>query len=309
MVVAALKKEIIVGSRPCEVSKETLKKLNWKSVIVKETVENEQLKPLLTELQQGDYGHTWRWFDFTQSSNISKDLYEFENKKRNTKIFYFYGITNKNEEVLFGAGTVSDKPNANFPFTGFPVIARSYIINNFRNSRLYFPMLKFRMDVCQELFGDQLRAIHLGSSNPRVFQTVKKKEIGIPFLFLGNENIGPSDECCIVRDFLWLTDEYRSQLENLVATCNSNSSGDVVLGKLSQLLNDFLANNNDSTFYLDLVQILDKLKSKSTNLTPINDKALNQLMTLMEEIPVTKSDTISEEEKNLNSIITYKRSS
>ena len=209
---------------------------------------------LIEGIHTEDCVHSWKNIKINASSSILEDLIQSENSKRPTDFFFYIAIRKTGERTLLAVGTVAHKISSSFSHEGFPVIARCYIVPEFRNYRLYMPILKHRFEYCHKFFGDQLRGIHLGSQNPRIHSVVKKNLFELPFSYIGDEYLSQKDSFERVFDYLWFSPQLRAELFSLSA----NRTDNLVLRGLNRCIRDMIENKSDSTSFHRLLNFVEK---------------------------------------------------
>ncbi len=252
-----------------QVPKETLFKLGWRRVVATSQARCEDLILLFNELKQGGYSHTWKWFDALNSGPILNNLQVFENQRRPTHLFFYYGEKGSGERVFFAAGAVAEKICHSFSHVGFPVISRCYTLKNFRNNRFYHTLLRHRFEFCQQLFGPRLKGVHLGTSNPRVSAAIRKGLLKPNFLYVGQEELEGKNE--IVDDFVAITENYKKLLLN----CRG----------LKETFNTLFEGKSDETFYH---QIQNKLRLQGSSAQTPEAQEFIDLLKAISVLEITK---------------------
>lgn len=180
-------------THPLAVPAATLKALGWGSFRARKLDDPDVLIPLLEELRSEPCIHTWR-HHLPASGPIRAShcqvLFDTENRLRPTVFFVYEAETLDGQEIVAAAGTVSERIEADFPFEGFPVAARCYIRPSFRRHGLYRHILNHRLIHCLTRWGTSLKAVHLGSANPQVWEAVALHG-GFPmsFVHVGDEDL------------------------------------------------------------------------------------------------------------------------
>ncbi len=266
-----------------DVDKNTLAGLGLEKVIVRSTVQNESLAILISELsQQKDLSHSWTFDNINPDLEILPQLIDLENKSRPTRFFFYYAITNKRKEVFVGTATVGDSISNKFPHIGIPILAKVCILNKFRSKRLYLPILKHRVEVCVQIWGHKLIGVQMASSNPRVFKSIRYNIFGIPFIYIGNEKVGENQN---LRNFLWLTDHYKTQLQNEVFEISKIVTNEYenCYAQFVNLIFLMFVNQFDETSYSHLNFLIQSLPR---NYMPVS---LKPVLDLFVEIPLVAS--------------------
>jgi hypothetical protein len=191
------------------VDRKTLDLLNFVRVEAIDEVSNFELLGLVKTLKEENTSHTWHNLSEVNMENVFSKVVAFESVRRPTDLFFYHGVRRDGGKELIGVGTVARKISHSFQIEGFPVIARCFVKPKFRNYRLYMPILKHRFDHCRKIFGTQLKGIHLGSQNPRIYSVVKKSIFDLPFFYIGDELLDLKGDSAVVRDYLYLTASFQ----------------------------------------------------------------------------------------------------
>jgi hypothetical protein len=202
------------GSARLAVPAETLKALGWSALEARLDPSHQLLAPLLEELRSEQCVHTWRRH-LPLSGPILQEhtdaLKRAEEAYRPTRNFAYVAIQLDGKETIAAAGSVSDKIRHDFPYAGFPVTARCYIRAMFRKRGLYRHVLGHRLEDCLRRLGSGLKAIHLGSANPQVWESVALHG-GFPltFVHIGDEDLEVRDEVHQVPALLAFHPNYKN---------------------------------------------------------------------------------------------------
>ncbi|HEV3040686.1 MAG TPA: hypothetical protein VHA33_23175 [Candidatus Angelobacter sp.] len=184
-------------------------------IMVSETVDPGNLKRLLGCLVNEDCVHSWRNFG---SDGTLDALLEWENRLRPTKLFFFY-IQHQGELIMIGASAVAEKLTRDFPYPGFCVLGRCYIMPQFRSYGFYRYILSYRLDYCKERFGDELKAIHIGSVNDRISRVISSHNLDgwSRFIHLGEEELHVAGQVKTVGAYMLLLPQYIHSLQRALA--------------------------------------------------------------------------------------------
>jgi hypothetical protein len=201
-----------VNDLEVEISAATLDRLGFRRVVASPTARAADIHALIAQLHETHSEHTWRSFSPHDTGRIAEELLAFENHRRATRVFFYHGLTHAGGRMLLGTGAVSPELRKTDAPPGFAVVSRCYILQRFRNERLYAPFLRHRVEQARALLGDRLHGIHFGSSNPRVFYTIRNNVFPVRFLYLGRECVGCCADSFLVHDFLGLSERFRNDL-------------------------------------------------------------------------------------------------
>jgi GNAT superfamily N-acetyltransferase len=180
-------------------------------LLVSTAISRQDLGRLLDSLADEDSAHSWKNFGRDGSP---EDLLRWENKHRPTEIFFFYLSRGEDLQVV-GAGAVAEHLNARFTDPGFCVLGRCYIMAKFRNRGLYRRLLQLRLEHCRARFGDALKAIHVGSDNPRIAHVIAHHNLPGwgPFLHLGEEELAIAGRSKLVNAYLLLMPDFARSVD------------------------------------------------------------------------------------------------
>jgi hypothetical protein len=193
------------GTRPLPATDE-----GGADLLVSRSVDPGELRALLTHLAKEDCVHSWRNFGIDGTVD---ELLAWENRLRPTEIFFFH-LRQGGSVRLAGAGAVADRLNAEFPYPGFAVLSRCFIMPEFRGHGLYRHLLRYRMEYCRRRFGGSLDGIHIGSTEQRVARVLLDHRLdGWPsFSHLGEERLHIAGAGRTVQAYMLLMPRYAVSL-------------------------------------------------------------------------------------------------
>jgi len=221
----------VAEARILPVSKDVLREAGIDRLMVTSVVSESTLGPLLDELEREDCVHSWQGLleaaRETGSQSRVAALITAEQRVRPTTTFIYFALEPQGQTLPVGAATVAARIHADFPYEGFPVIARAYIARRFRGVGIYPFLVRHRIDYCVEEWGRRLRAVHLGSADPKVWRTVRSDfQFSAPFLHIGFENLKVGSHHHDVKDFLSLGGRFRTRLlEEASEDMTTNAEG------------------------------------------------------------------------------------
>lgn len=191
---------------------------NGKSLIRRECFDPEAMALILVEMRDEPCVHSWRNFTQEPSSyRAAESLFEWEVQKRSTTFFFYSMVDGEGRREVAAVATISERVTKDFPYEGFPVIARCYVRRQFRGNRLYKVLMRDRYQYCVQRWGDQLKAIHLGSSSPAVVHVATNSEVINPtFRKVGVERLQICDQTFEVYDLLSFQPSYAERLRAAV---------------------------------------------------------------------------------------------
>ncbi len=252
----------------------------------------EQLGPILDELAHDSCVHSWQGhLALAQDKDVAhrvQALLDADRAQRPTTVFAYLGITPTNEVIPVGVAAVAERIRSDFPFEGFPVIARAYICHAYRGRGLYPSLVRHRLDYCVQEWGDRLRGVHLGSADPAVWQTAARGPFfSAPFLFIGTEDLRVGDKVHRVKDFLSMTPSFLGDLnEGLDKVLDGFSSHSEAL-EATALLKRFVREGDEGVSYGDLFAALEKSAGAGRDLRKAS-QAIRELLAFCDAIPLTR---------------------
>lgn len=181
-------------------------------LVVSADIDSADLGRLLMTVGSEDCAHSWRNVPLGARPTLDA-LVDWENRRRPTRLMFFY--SKRGWDVRFvAAATVAEKLTHDFPYDGFPVLGRCYVMPEFRGLGLYRRILGHRLAFCQDRFGDKLRAVHLGTRDARISHAVSRSSgRGWPrFVHLGQEELHVAGDVTMVDDFLHFAPAYVRRL-------------------------------------------------------------------------------------------------
>ena len=260
-----------------DVDEQTLSDLNLLHVTAQPDAPDSEMTEFLSELNEtADSVHPWTKLKIDKDTCIKDCLLESENKERPSTIFFYFGSRN-GKQVFIGAAAIADKYSHEFPFMGRPVIGRSYILKEFRTHRMYYPILRHRILACVQRWGDDLIGVLMGSSNSRIFKSIRYNIFGIPFLYIGNVLMKDQQ---IIRNFIWLTDRYKTLIQNEIFERSENvpTEYENIYAQMVNNVFKLFVNQYDETSYSKLSS---QIKSLPDDLLPQKLKPLVELFSSM----------------------------
>ena len=177
-------------------------------------VDPQDLRRMLRSLVRESCVHSWR--NFGPDGDL-EGLRAWENQLRPTEIFFFY-LEEGGSRQLIAAGAVASKLARDFPHEGFSVLGRCYILPEFRGRGLYRSLLRYRLEFCRDDGGEELKAIHIGSTDPRIARVLRDHRIPDwpRFVHLGHEALTVAREVRRVEAYLLLLPAYARRLRELL---------------------------------------------------------------------------------------------
>ncbi len=252
----------------------------------------EYLAAILEELEKDTCIHSWQGYlagsDGVTGTERVKALLEADRARRPTQVFVYVGVRDDGTVEPVGVAAVAERIDSDFPYEGFPVIARAYIRHAYRGQGFYPSIVRHRLDYCVQEWGSRLRAVHLGSADPVVWRTVARGPFfSAPFLFVGTEELKVGRETHRVRDFLAFTPGYRSELlDTLDAVCEGAAVPEPVQEAVDGLRRFVLKGAADMS-YGELMARIDASRTAGWDATRTSE-AVRELFAFCDAVPLTR---------------------
>ncbi len=209
--------------------REVLRSLGVGAVRVVEGLDRKCVGRLLVALaSESDVGHTWRRIIGGKDVDAGGlvDAVEAQLAKgRPTTCYTYVGERQSGDKVAVGFAAISEKVSVDFPFSGYPVLARAFINPKLRGLGLYRHIVAHRVEVCELRWGVDLMAIHMGAATPPVV-SLQRSRVGYmePFVQIGHEILDLGVQSIEVSDLLAVSPRFMAELtESLgdnIALCN-----------------------------------------------------------------------------------------
>jgi flavin-dependent dehydrogenase len=222
-------------------------------VIVSESVEAEPLQMLLEEMHAEFCAHSWKKVpvDITP-----QHLLDWENARRPTTILYYFQRTPENgRPVLVAVATIADAIRRDVSIDGFPVLARCYVRPSFRGMGLYRRILLHRLPSLIRRCGAGLKAIHMGTVDPRVDRTITDRSLPWNgFVRIGGEDLSIGTETVRVGGYLLFSPDYAGALRRASSELAATADGNAAPAIFESLLSGRWSGPGDA--YSRIVEIL-----------------------------------------------------
>jgi GNAT superfamily N-acetyltransferase len=180
-----------------------LRSFGWSRLVASAHIDPGDVRTLLQEVAAESCAHSWRTCNPQWDAAL---LAAWENQRRPTEIIGYYGLRPGGTRQLVGVATIAHSIHREFPYTGFPVLARAFIRPGYRGRGLYGRLLEHRLSFCRRRWGSALKAIHMGSLEPRVWRVIARARPGWPrFVHVGDEELVIRGQPHVVRDFVMFT--------------------------------------------------------------------------------------------------------
>src|SRR5437016_3142612 len=180
-------------------------------IMVSQSIDPGNLRLLLDCLVNEDCVHSWRNFG---PDGTLDGLLQWENTLRPTRLFFFY-VERHGEMTMIAAAAIAEKITRDFPYRGFCVLGRCYIMPEFRGHGFYRHILRYRLEYCKARFGDALKAVHIGSVNGRVSRVISNHQLDgwSKFIHLGEEELRVAGHIRTVGAYMLLVPEYIRKIQ------------------------------------------------------------------------------------------------
>jgi len=166
------------------------------------------LEPLLAELRCEPCAHLWQeQLAAAPSSESYRVFVRAVTEGRPSTVFTYYLLRDGGSEAA-AIGAISPRVTADTPEDGFPVLGRTYVRPGYRRNSVYTHVLRHRLSLCMQQWGDRLMGVHMGTSSPRVEATFRANFQG-RVIRLGEEDLGFAGT---VVALLGLTEEFDRQV-------------------------------------------------------------------------------------------------
>jgi GNAT superfamily N-acetyltransferase len=211
----------------------------WRAIIAEQGVREADFAVIVDEMRGEKCVHSWLDFTKTEApiAKLVEALIDWELRKRPTIFFRYFGAHADGTRELIGVGTVAKRVRNDFPYDGFPVVARCYLRRPFRGHGIYASLLRHRYYFCQQHWRERLKAIHLGSTNRRVLETVTDAAIvSPPFRRVCTELLTVKGETHVVNDFLAFQPAYEGRLRKAAEALAASSTSARLAESLCDLL-------------------------------------------------------------------------
>ena len=276
--------EHLIGLSPAD-----KKLLRFDRVVIENRATPLELRNLAQEILAEPVVHAWKHLVAANKKFNSDHISAFENERRLTEVFYYFGENGSTERELVGIACIAHKIRMESSLLGFPVIGQSYVKKAYRNFRLYFPLLAHRINYCQAL-REKTKGILMCSQNPRIFNSIKQGSFGYSFKYLGEEDLPLRDGLNRLRHFMLLNSDFEKALRDFAAATFNLGSGFVELG---QTLHTFLDNGFTNSSHGRLKALISRLEAYP-NWKKLDLSGFIELLAVMDAIPILE-DSHAEE--------------
>ena len=273
---------------------EALIRFGWRRLVWTRWIYRNQFRQLLDELCGDDCVHTWaETLDKSPEVDDPATAVLFhEAEHRPTEFVSYLGMRTDGSLELVAVGSVAERITHAFPFDGFPVIARCYMRRRFRGAGLYRYLLSQRVALCHEIWGERLKAIHLGTANSRVMSSATSTISGARFVQVGEEDLGSGALKHRVAALFSFTPSFGRRLREAVdgwfRTCGSYSGRAYWAMVVRQHLHDLVAIGLKPGDYAALSEGVENIKRRTGRDLIGECRPVRELFTMFESIPLIR---------------------
>lgn len=276
------------------VPKETLVRFGWRDFIWSRSIHRDRFRALLDELRDDDCVHTWAETleDAPDTDDIVDAVCIHESEQRPTEFVSYLGVRADGSLDLVAVGSVAERITHAFPFDGFPVIARCYMRRRFRGCGLYRHLLSQRVALCHELWGEQLKTIHLGTANPRVMTRATATGSKERFVQIGEEDLGSGAHRHRVAALFHFTPtfgrSFREAVDRWIRVCGPRPGYAASTMAVRRQLHELVSRGLSSGDYTDLLKSIAELRIRAGRDLVADCPPVKELFTLFDAIPLTQ---------------------
>ena len=213
---------------------QVLARFGWERLIATTELNLHEFGDLLASLRRESCAHSWAYQSDTSSSpaDTAAEILRRETRHRPTTVVAYRAYRTDGRSDLVAVGSVAARINRDFPYGGFPVVARCYINPLFRGAGLYRRLLAHRIGLCHAYWNTSLKAVHVGTASPAVLRTATSGATGYRFVPVGEEHLAAGPQRHRVNVLLWFTPEYAACLRTELATYPDDRLRELVHGLL-----------------------------------------------------------------------------
>ena len=271
---------------------ETLRRFGWREFIWSRSIYRNQFRELLDELRNDACVHTWA--ETLDESPDADDIVDAvlcrESERRPTEFVSYLGVRADGSLELVAVGSVAERIEHGFDFTGFPVIARCYTRRRFRGCGLYRHLLSQRVALCHAIWGEQLKAIHLGTANPRVMSRATSTDSNERFVQVGEEDLGNGAHQHRVAALFRFSSSFdrrlREEIDQWIRACGPLSGCAESAMVVRRQLHELIARGLCSGEYADLLKNIGKLRTRSGRDLVGECPSVKELFSFFDAIPL-----------------------
>jgi hypothetical protein len=279
---------------------EALIRFGWRRLVWTRWIYRNQFRQLLDELCGDDCVHTWA--QILLESPVADDpvvaVLAHEAENRPTEFVSYLGMRADGSLELVAVGSVAERISHAFPFDGFPVIARCYMRRRFRGAGLYRSLLAQRVALCREIWGQQLKAIHLGTANPRVMSSATSTiagGAGARFVQVGEEDLGSGARQHRVAALFSFTQSFscsvREAVDGWIGKCGPGTGRADWAMVLRRHFHDLVASGLKTRDYAALLEIIESLETRTGRDLVGECRPVQELFTMFDAIPLIREQS------------------
>lgn len=282
---------------------EALIRFGWRRLIWTRWIYQNQFRQLLDELCGDGCVHTWAETldESPEASDPVMAVLAHEAEHRPTEFVSYLGMRADGSLELVAVGSVAERISHAFPFDGFPVIARCYMRRRFRGAGLYRYLLAQRVALCQEIWGQQLKAIHLGTANPRVMSSATSTiaagpgGAGARFVQVGEEDLGSGALQHRVAALFSFTQSFsrslREAVDGWICQCGPRTGRADWAMVVRRHFHDLVASGLKTRDYAALLEVIENLERRTGRDLVGECLPVQELFTMFDAIPLTREQS------------------
>ncbi|MCW5230342.1 hypothetical protein D8B31_11895 [Verminephrobacter eiseniae] len=167
------------------------------------------LEPVLWELRAEKCAHLWQPPLAAAPQAEAFEVFERMVRGGRPSTVFTYYLSQEGRDNPVAVAMMSPRVAADSPEDGIPVLGRTYDVHPaLRGHSIYAQVLRHRLALCQQQWGQGLFGVHIGTSSPRVEQVFRASFPGRT-IRLGDEDLGDAG---VVAALMGLTREFDRQL-------------------------------------------------------------------------------------------------
>jgi hypothetical protein len=276
---------------------EVLIRFGWRRLVWTRSIYRDQFSQLLDELCGDECVHTWAdtLDELPEGDDPVTAILASEVEHRPTEFVSYLGIRTNGSLELVAVASVAERISHEFPFDGFPVIARCYMRRQFRGAGLYRHLLSQRVALCHEIWTEQLKVIHLGTANPRVMSSATSSISGARFVQVGEEDLGSGALQHRVAALFSFTPSFSRSLHKAVdewiGNCGPHTGRAEWAMVVRRRFHDLLTGGLKSDDYAALLEEIDSLRRRTGKDLTDECRPVRELFTMFNAIPLVREQS------------------
>jgi GNAT superfamily N-acetyltransferase len=247
-------------------------------------------RDIVRAAQVCDVPHTWRVKQCAAESDVTQDVLDQglavlakDERERGARIITFIatiGPTGEEYEFL-AAGAIRNKLTREYEDEAYPVISRAVVAPKYRGRGLGSLLVEHRLKAALRMFSKKPKAIHFATESEKMRHAFGKvaAEVGLSFVYIGDEQYETADGMHTVHDYLAYMPWYQEELRRLCEQLLSNSKLPGAVTEFWDALSLFMKEGVTSVSGAELERKLSALRS---SLKP--DNASNRVVEALQEV-------------------------